>query len=1388
MSRTSKLMKSIRQNRVLVPSVLLVSLVFALSIASGPKAINGPKVTGSGAIAFAMTVDSSLAKPGDRINFTLSYLSGLDETAYNLTVYEWMPSELTLVTSRPFYDGASEAESGFYRWSRGNVLPSGTGTITVSVLVSNIPVGTEITNTAHLAYELENGTQVKAVASVTITVTQVAGVNIFPDQIHSVAPHTGAQSEYNVSLRNTGNALDTFDVALRSLAFSPSSSAHEWTIELFDSTGYFTSHPVATVHDENSNNRAAWTDHGVVAHVALEMDESTWFILRVTEAEGTSGSGDAFLDVQLTARSQFDPTASDMTDQITIVRSVAGITFAPDYTKEANPGSTVTFSHIIVNSGQSDVIDLNAVSPLGWTYSFFYDNGTPLTDTDGSGYVDVGLVPKNQYVYILVKMTVPYNTPAGTVDAAVLTATGVVNENLDTVNDTTTVRSAPIVGISKTLVSSNPAYEGDAVTYKIQIVNLGNTKLVTVPLDDTFETRCLDFASAQPIQSTYDEVAGNIHWDTLGPLEPGQSVNVTLSFVATAGGQSVRESSNVIDAEDEFGNLISATCVNRDLNLVGAYTLTVTASPAEAAGGAFKAAWTHHGAAKEATFATPQTITCDEDTTVVVSDPETPIDKGTVRHVFEDYWPAAVVSMDTDTTVTLNYRTEYVLTFDQTGSDQPIYVMVDGIQLAEALPQDLWIAQGSTVLFSYPSPVTDAAGTTRYVLTSIEGNATATSVTVNAPTVVTGHYKTQYYLSVTTDPEGLYDPQYSGWYDAGTAVNLAAPTLVAVSDGVQYRFDQWVVEATRFSESQVSITVNAPLTATAKFVQQFRLIVVSSHGSPAPAVGEHWFDTGTIVSAYISTPADENAGTRYRCLGWTGTGSVPEKEYRMSASFTITAPSAIEWIWMRQYYLTLTTDPAGLSQPTGQGWYDEGTYAPISVGTLAGGDGATMRYRFDHWVGAGVVQATDAATTIKVDAPKSASAAFVQQFYLTMATNYGEVTPQSSWYDVGSTVIIEAFAPTIVEGDGYVWRGWTGTGDASYSGVSNPASVVINEAITETAMWKVDPVVTLAISSETVAYGDRIVVYGATSPAQPDLPITVFYRSPSGTAYQHTVSTDATGAFTDTLILSQYDLYPLLLESGEWSVTALQLEDVGHESAQASTSLRVDSQSMVQFPPLLLAGAILVAGVIAYAYPASKKKNGNGWRRVAVALSIGGLILGACSLLLNWVIVTGTVASNGMVYQVDVQLYPLSQGMVSISDELAYIGPQVSAMVQMSSGPVLSLYLIPAACVAALIGVYKPKSTRQRNLKIVVLAAAGTLIAASVIHTHLFVQLHASTIGGAGIGYGVALYVAIMSFGLTLVSALFTSRENNGFAERQWSFAGKMRTAFSRARAFITRE
>ncbi|MGA2683115.1 MAG: hypothetical protein ABSF44_15095, partial [Candidatus Bathyarchaeia archaeon] len=78
------------------------------------------------------------------------------------------------------------------------------------------------------------------------------------------------------------------------------------------------------------------------------------------------------------------------------------------------------------------------------------------------------------------------------------------------------------------------------------------------------------------------------------------------------------------------------------------------------------------------------------------------------------------------------------------------------------------------------------------------------------------------------------------------------------------------------------------------------------------------------------------------------------------------------------------------------------------------------------------------------------------QYQLTMATNYGTVTPTSgsSSYNESQAVTITATPPTPVQGERYIFQGWTGTGPGSYTGPNNPSTANINGNITETATWE----------------------------------------------------------------------------------------------------------------------------------------------------------------------------------------------------------------------------------------------------------------------------------------------------------------------------------------------
>lgn len=124
---------------------------------------------------------------------------------------------------------------------------------------------------------------------------------------------------------------------------------------------------------------------------------------------------------------------------------------------------------------------------------------------------------------------------------------------------------------------------------------------------------------------------------------------------------------------------------------------------------------------------------------------------------------------------------------------------------------------------------------------------------------------------------------------------------------------------------------------------QYYLTVTSPYDSPTPTSG--WLDSGTLVTASVTSPASGPADTRYVCTGWTGAGSVPASGTGSSVTFTINQQSAVTWNWKTQYLLTVTTYPGGLSPqptrsqagetgPSNAWWYDASTSVALTAQQL----------------------------------------------------------------------------------------------------------------------------------------------------------------------------------------------------------------------------------------------------------------------------------------------------------------------------------------------------------------------------------------------------------------------------------------------------------------------
>jgi len=154
-----------------------------------------------------------------------------------------------------------------------------------------------------------------------------------------------------------------------------------------------------------------------------------------------------------------------------------------------------------------------------------------------------------------------------------------------------------------------------------------------------------------------------------------------------------------------------------------------------------------------------------------------------------------------------------------------------------------------------------------------------------------------------------------------------------------------------------------------------------------------------------------------------------------------------------KHYLDVNTNPPGITTIPGESWYNHGDNVSLTAPSTISVSSNT-RYRFNHWELDTVSQGTGVNPIIVyMDTNHTATATFTLQYYLTMSTNMGTVSPSSGWHDEGSNVNISAFPPSAGAGERYVWNGWTGTGTGSYTGLDNPAAITMNGPVNETASW-----------------------------------------------------------------------------------------------------------------------------------------------------------------------------------------------------------------------------------------------------------------------------------------------------------------------------------------------
>src|SRR5438477_6135409 len=204
------------------------------------------------------------------------------------------------------------------------------------------------------------------------------------------------------------------------------------------------------------------------------------------------------------------------------------------------------------------------------------------------------------------------------------------------------------------------------------------------------------------------------------------------------------------------------------------------------------------------------------------------------------------------------------------------------------------------------------------------------------------------------------------------------------------------------------------------------------------------------ASGGLNVTAPSNGNTTppgYYMLFILNSNGVPSVANILQINATLTPAPTPTWT----IPITVQTNPAGLTFTVDGTTYSAtqtfswtpGSSHTIATSSLQSG-GAGVRSAWHNWSDGGAISHSVAPTT-----NKTYTANFTTQYYLTMSAGTGgKVTPSSGWKSSGAAVSISA-TPAI----GYTFTGWTGSGTASYTGSTNPISIMMGGPITETAAF-----------------------------------------------------------------------------------------------------------------------------------------------------------------------------------------------------------------------------------------------------------------------------------------------------------------------------------------------
>ena len=174
------------------------------------------------------------------------------------------------------------------------------------------------------------------------------------------------------------------------------------------------------------------------------------------------------------------------------------------------------------------------------------------------------------------------------------------------------------------------------------------------------------------------------------------------------------------------------------------------------------------------------------------------------------------VTMDAAHKVNADYSLDISVTVT-TNIGRGTYIIIDG-QRIDAPASVAW-SIGSHHTIACPEAQAEKDGQRFKFVSWNDQGAREHTIAPEKNMVYTAELKTEYQVSISTDPPNIVDIEGSGWYDIGRQINIGPATQIVDHAGKSYAFVNWRIDTLIIDTDSFSMTVDTPKKIMAKYFQ-----------------------------------------------------------------------------------------------------------------------------------------------------------------------------------------------------------------------------------------------------------------------------------------------------------------------------------------------------------------------------------------------------------------------------------------------------------------------------------------------------------------------------------------------------------------------------------------